>query len=128
SRLVALAALSLRGQKGRIGFRKYFFQRDFARNVAEMLHFRIGDVSCERNHESHIHSTPRFFKSSRKAVKNSAETRRPPVLVKDCEAVVPRVAAVDYDGQFRGSGLLELPPENLFLHIAGRMIVVIVEA
>ena len=61
-------------------------------------------------------------------MKDSAEAAGAPVLIENRETIVPGVAAVDDDRQLRRARLRELPAKNLLLHVARRMIVVIVEA
>ena len=51
-----------------------------------------------------------------------------PVAFEDCKAIVPGIAAMDHDRQLRGARLRELAAKNLLLHVARRMVVVIVEA
>ncbi len=54
------------------------------------------------------------------------EPARPPVLFEDREAIVPRIAAMDHDRQLCGARLLELPPEDALLHVARRLLLVVV--
>src|SRR4029077_16470793 len=69
-----------------------------------------------------------------KAVQDSADSLRSPMLLDQTEAVVPGVlapvrrAAVNHDGQLGGAGHIHLPDENGLLHVAGGMVVEVVQA
>src|SRR6185437_4348874 len=103
SRLVALPADALRRQKGRIGFYENLVERQRGRCIAQMRHLWICDVRRKRNHEAHVHSLLGFSERSRETVKNSAKAARTPVLLENFQAIGPRIAAMNNDGQLRGT-------------------------
>src|SRR5258708_33017983 len=102
-------------------------QRQFLRNVANALRFRIGGISRERNKETHFDSAPRIFKRAGEAVENPAEAGRSPVFFEHVQTIGPGIAAMNDDGQFCLLGQYHLIAEDAVLRIARRMIVVVVE-
>ena len=126
-RLVALSAAALRRKKRRVGFGENAVEGQLPGHIADGLRLRIGDISGERNHESHVEAATGFVDRSGEAVKNSAKTCRAPVLLDNFQTIRPRVAAVNDDGEFGGTGLLKLAAEDALLQVRSNVIVVIIE-
>src|SRR5712672_119298 len=93
-----------------------------------MLRFRVGGVAGERNEEAHVEAALGVIERAGEAVKNAAEASGFPVLFDLREAMVPGVAAVNYDGELCGVGELHLRAEDGGLRIARGVIVEIIEA
>ncbi len=120
--------MALRWKERRVRFREHSIERQHRGYIAHRLHFGIGDVTGERDHEAHIDSAPCVFNRAGEAMEDAAQAGGAPGFVDDLQAIGPGVAAVDDDGELGRAGLVELAPEDLLLHLARRVVVVIVEA
>ena len=94
----------------------------------------VSEVSGEGEDEAEVERGAGLTEVSGKAVHDAAEAGCGPLLVEDAEKIIPGIgavlagAAVDEDGELDGGGQRELPAEDLLLHVARGMVVVVVEA
>src|SRR5712691_11722658 len=100
-RLVALAPLGLRRQKGRVGLNQKAIQRQRTRHLAQHLRFRIGDVTSEGDQKPHLDSLPCLFERAAEAMEDTPQRRAAPPLLQNTQAVGPGLAAMDDDGELR---------------------------
>ena len=133
-RLVALASVGNGRKVGRVGFDQHVVERDLRRRVANLLRLGKADIPGKGNHEAHVQRAFRVWPGAGETVQDSAETGWVPVLLDERETVVPCVLAVlagttmDDDRQFRRTRKLHLADEYVLLHVARRVVVIVVEA
>src|SRR5882757_9632820 len=117
-RFISLAAIRHRRQVRSVRFDQNVLQRQSFRNVAQILRLRKSPISRKRNLEANVHATLRVFERARKAVQNSAKSRRRPLFFQNFHAIRPRIAAMNHDWLFCRLRKLHLLPKHFCLRVA----------
>jgi len=133
SRLIALSTMWHGREKRRIGLNQHPIERHFEGGVANQLRLRKRDVSRERNHEPQIERLLRVLPAPRETVQNPAQAAAAPVLAQQLQTIFPGVVAalrrpaVNHHRQPGRLRQLKLLQENQLLHLAGRVIVKVIQ-
>ncbi len=117
--LVALAAIGLRGEEGRVRLDEDAVKGKVARNVANVLRFGISGVARKRNHESGIESALRLLERAGKTMQDAAEAGGAPDFFEELQAIGPGIAAMNDDGELGFAGQTPSAGEKLFLALRG---------
>ncbi|OGQ21155.1 MAG: hypothetical protein A2138_18575 [Deltaproteobacteria bacterium RBG_16_71_12] len=130
-RLVALAALGHGRQVGRVGLDQQGLQRHEARDLGQVAGVLERDDAGQRHQEAEVERSARLRDRPRETVKDTAAVA-PALVEQDAHGIVEGVGAVggpDVQHQWllRSVRDGDLAHEHLPLHVARRVVVVVVE-